>query len=95
MTEQINLTTPVPGTADRTNYIVDELHFQWTRQRIDIYLLANNGERQHFDYEGQVATDLMVALNKADLSTKSLHRRVIEKLVADGLLSGAISGMPE
>jgi hypothetical protein len=38
----------------------------------------------------------MIALNKVNLSTKSLHRRIIEQLQADGLLgTGTISGAPD
>jgi len=46
MTERIDLTVPVPAQPARNNYIVDELHFQRAGQRIDIWLLADNGERQ-------------------------------------------------
>ena len=37
----------------------------------------------------------MKALNKADLSVKSLHRRVLERLIADSFLPGLVSGSPE
>jgi hypothetical protein len=56
---------------------------------------GDNNEYTSIGYEGTEATNLMVALNKANLSTKSLHRRIMEKAIADGKLSGTISGVPD
>ncbi len=42
-----------------------------------------------------MATTLMRVLNKANLFTKSLHKRIMEKAVADGKLTGTISGPPD
>lgn len=41
------------------------------------------------------AVTLMKQINKADFSTKSLIRRIMEKAQADGKLSGTIIGAPE
>ena len=47
-------------------------------------------------YAGAEATTLMRALNTADLSTRSLQRRVVEKLTSDKKIpSGVISGVPQ
>ncbi len=37
----------------------------------------------------------MVALNTANLSIKSPQRRILERLVADGKLTGSIAGTPD
>jgi hypothetical protein len=41
------------------------------------------------------ALNLMIALNKANLTVKSLQRRVLEQLAADGLLAGSVTGTPD
>lgn len=96
--EQCDLTTPAPypppGPAT-ANWKVDELHFLWTARKIEIILRGENGERRNVSYQGDIAAALMTALNVANLSVKSLHRRVIERLIADGHLAGTISGSPD
>lgn len=81
-----------------------KLDLDWEAAEIVIGLKGSNGERRSFTYGGiygatdadrTKATALMVALNKANLSIKSLQRRVLEQLVADGLLAGAITGAPD
>lgn len=92
MAEILTLTSPPPAL---TTYAVVELYFNWDTASIQIGLRGTNGERQTFSYSGVPATALMVALNKANLSIKSLHRRVIEQLQTDGKLTGTISGSPD
>ena len=95
MTEQLDLAVATPATPGRASYIVNILILDREGQRVEIRLRADNGERQQFVYDGAIAMTLMNALNKADLSVKSLHRRILEKLTADGKLDGAISGVPD
>lgn len=95
--EQCNLSTPEvyppPGAA--TNFWrVDDLRFVWSSAIIKIGLLGANGERRTETYTGAIATTLMSALNTTNLSVKSLHRRILERLLADGKLTGTISGTP-
>lgn len=92
--EQFDLTNAItyPST---TNYRVLRLDLNWADAYIHIELRGTNGERFEYAYRGAVATNLMIALNKANLSIKSLHRRVLEQLDADGILDGTISGTPD
>ena len=92
MAELITLTSPLPALS---TYTVVELNLNWDAASIQIGLKGTNGERTHYSYSGATATTLMVALNKANLSIKSLQRRVIEQLVTDGKLAGTISGSPD
>jgi len=47
-------------------------------------------------YEGAEADALLITLNKANLSTLSLEKRVTQKCQADGKLgAGAITGSPD
>jgi hypothetical protein len=107
MAEQIDLTTPDQAKPGTNFYRVSTLTLDYDGGRITIVLMGENGVQRAEVYNdgqdgqgnedpgGTLATTLMRALNKANLSTKSLHRRIIEKLVADGRLSGSISGDPE
>ena len=88
--EQIDI-TPV-ALPSATNYKLNKLHLMWLDKAIRIELVADNGETIEHGYDGDEARNLMIALNKMDLSTKSLQRRVMEKLIADGVLSGTITG---
>jgi len=93
--EQVDLTTPEiwPAPPPATSlWKVDGLFLNWSGQRIIVTLMGQNGEKKHVEYEGQMAITFMVALNKANLSTKSLQRRILERLMADGHLLGTISG---
>lgn len=92
--EQLTLATPVqPPTL--TSYRVDTLSLHWSDASIAIGLRGPNGETATFTYTGPQATVLMQVLNTSDLSTKSLHRRILEKLAADGYLTGSITGSPD
>ena len=91
--EQLDLTTPVVPPSI-THWRVALLRMDWDGAQIQIGLTWPTGESLGFVYSGQTATDLMVALNTANLSIKSLHKRVLERLVSDGKLLGTISGTP-
>jgi hypothetical protein len=92
MAEIITLTTPEPGAQ---NYTVTMLKLDWANAHIFIHLRGDNGAVKTHAYSGATATALMIALNKANLTLKSLQRRVIERLQLDGVISGSISGTPD
>jgi hypothetical protein len=94
MAELITLTAPiVPPSV--TDYRVTGLLLNFGGQKLTVELTGTNGEKLTHSYVGSTAIALMVALNKANLSIKSLQRRVLERLVSDGVLAGAISGSPD
>lgn len=94
--ETLTLTSPeVTPQVTTTDYRVMVLTLNVEGAEIVIVLRGTNGERKEARYNGPQATSLIVALNKANLSIKSLQRRVLEQLVADGKLSGAVSGTPD
>jgi len=96
MAEIVTLTTPLPATA--TLRIADlDLHVRGSIIRIVLAEWANgawvpNGRTIEAQYVGSAADALMLALNKANLTTQSLHTRVIAQLIADGKLVGVVSG---
>lgn len=93
MAEQIDLTIPLPADPRTTsNLRVVGLMLDWKLQQIIIQLEGESNIRRNFNYSGDVAVTLMTALNKANLSVKSLQKRIIERLITDGKLDGTISG---
>lgn len=91
--EQLNLTTPITAPST-TTYKVIFLAMQWPQGQVTIELADENGKTTGYSYNGAEATSLMAALNTANLSVKSLQRRILEKLVSDGKLTGTVSGTP-
>ena len=50
----------------------------------------------YLDSQGEPATVMMTALNKADLTVNSLQKRILEQLVSDGKLApGTVTGTPD
>lgn len=90
--EQVDI-TPVQPPA-RTHYSISRLTLDWDSACIDITLRDNTGETQTHTYSGAEAKNLMRVLNTANLSNNSLHKRTLAKLIADGKLSGTITGTP-
>ncbi len=90
--EILAITSPPP---QQTTWRVNEVYFNWDAQSIQIGLKGTNGEAKHHAYGGATATALLVSLNKANLSTTSLHKRIINQLVGDGVIAGTVSGSPD
>lgn len=92
--EQLDLTVPVAGPTIST-YKIIELRMNWPNGEIDVTLADELGKTITASYRGTVAVSLMLTLNTANLTVKSLHKRIIEKLQADGKLpAGTITGTP-
>lgn len=111
MAEALNLAAPDQAKPGTTKYQVKKLVFdrgiRWdaatsalvadpTSSEIQIVLIGEGGITREFWYTGVTADNLMKTLNNANNSTKSMHRRTLEKLNADGLLNGTtFSGSPD
>lgn len=94
--ERVVLTTPKPTV---TEYRISELLLSWNDGvdcTISVRLEPNvaGPEMQH-RYSGAAACQMLRALNTANLSTVSLQKRIINQLLADKVLSGAVAGTPE
>ena len=94
MAELITLTTPIT-TPTLTTYRVFGLSFNWDTARIDIALRGTNGEEARHSYSSTTATALMNVLNTKNFTSTSLHKEILKRLTADGVLSGNISGSPD
>jgi hypothetical protein len=94
MAEIITLTTPVT-TPNVTTWRVVFLGLDWESATISMGLRGSGGEKLNHAYTGPNATTLMIALNKANLTSNSLHRRILTQLHTDGIVVGTISGSPD
>lgn len=96
--ELVTLSPPIPSV---TSYTITEVQLTWgdgtpTTCRIIIRLKPNvGGTEMRHDYMNDQACTLIRALNKANLSTISLQRRIFNQLISDGVLSGSVTGTPE
>ena len=98
MAERIVLTAPVVTTRTLDGYTLAELNLRrWPSPLIVVRVMGPNGEMQSITYDGTTATTLMTALNKANLSTRSLTARVFDRLVADypQLFTGTVDATPD
>ena len=99
MPEKVTFTTPFSEKPPAIEGQVVQLDMSMRLGRIYAVLACDNGVdliATWSDSAGENATALMRALNKANLSTKSLNRRVIEKGLVDGKWApGTISGAPD
>jgi hypothetical protein len=103
--EELELTDPVTTPPQTTaSYKVTSLVLEWTRVQapatsepgvVSIHLRSNLGEPFAHQYLGQEATDLMKWMNTANFSTSSMHKRILQKLSADGVLPGTVTGAPD
>ena len=93
--EQVDLTTPETRPSINS-YRVARLVLDRLQATVEVTIVAvQTGELKMFEFRGDEATQMMSALNTANLSTNSLQRRILNKLVNDGLLVGTITGTPE
>lgn len=94
--EQIDLLAPDQVQAGTLTYSIAQIVLDQEHGRIVIRLVGGDGERKEVVFgDADNARSMLRALNKVNLSTKSLHRRIMEKLLADGHLAGTISGVPD
>lgn len=99
MAEQLDLATP--WGPQTTRWLVHGITMErghdgttWNPMLsfIEVRLCGDNGQSLTHRWTGQGAENDIIALNKANLSTNSLQRRILNRLTADGVLSGTISG---
>jgi hypothetical protein len=94
MAEQIDLTAPLdPDPRLISSLQVSRLDLNWEGEELNIILYDSaTGWRGNYPYTGQEAVDMMTALNKVNLSNRSLKQRIFDRLIADGRLAGTVGG---
>ncbi len=94
MSEQLDLTTPITPPM-RTSYAFSRLVLDLDSQVIQAVVKGTDGVEVRAEWTGSTAVSLMTILNSANLSTTSLVKRVLQKMVTDGKLpAGSVSGIP-
>ena len=94
--ERVDLTTVDQAQGGTVVYSVAQLVLDWERGRIVVRLVGDNNVRKEVVLgDAENARSMMRSLNKANLSVKSLHRRIMEELITRGYLAGSISGTPD
>lgn len=102
MSETYTLTTPIVPVEPMTTsyYLVRFVVERAPVARLSVLIQSNAGDRIEVRYSddagGTTAATLISNLNTANLSTKSLQRRLFDRLAADGYLpAGAVTGTPD
>ena len=103
MAEIVTLNAAVQADAGATVFRIALLAFDWERALIKIHLkqwsagaFVAGGKHLAVSYDGATATTLMNQLNTVNLSTQSLHQRVMARLLTDGKIpAGTSSGTPD
>jgi hypothetical protein len=96
MAEKVTLTTPLVTNHTVSDYEVTGVFVGRNPFKVTIFYRDTLGNEFSDETVGDAAEPLVKALNKANLSIKSLERRALEKLQADGrIAAGSIAGTPD
>lgn len=96
MPEILTLTTPIPATStlriadfdlNVRGSLIRVVFAEWTAGAF-----VEGGREIVAVWNGPTADALMLALNKANLTTQSLNQRIFAQAIADGKLAGTQSG---
>lgn len=94
MAERIDLTVAETKPSN-ARYTLERLTLDWPAGTIHIQLKGQNGEAKSVVYNSTTTPTgqtLMIALNKANLTTRSLVQRIFDRLLTDGHLVGTVAG---
>lgn len=89
---QERATLTVPEVKTNSQYRVSRLMLDWDGSQITIDLTGTNGETKTCSYLSATATTMMTALNKANLTTRSLNQRIFDRIIADGCIAATVTG---
>lgn len=94
--EQASLSSPmvVVNPSSTSTITVQSLYLNWKDRVVEV-TVGDGTVSKTFIYRGDTALSMMNQLNKANLTSNSLHKRVINQLISDGYLVGTISGNPD
>jgi hypothetical protein len=89
---QERATLTAPEVRTNSAYRVSRLLLDWDTHAIFITLGGTNGEVKTCQYLGATADTLMIALNKANLTSRSLNQRIFDRIIADGCIAATVTG---
>lgn len=92
MAEILTLTSPISITT----FDIVRVDFQWRDSRILVEFSDTTGKVIPAIWEGTAARNLMISLNKANLTSNTLRARIFSQAVTDGKLpAGTVTGTPD
>lgn len=95
MTEQIKINKKV-ATDAQVPFFVDRIEIDFTSNTVIVVLQsAQIKERVSASYAGNEAKPVIAMLNKSNFAGVSMKKKILQRLVADGKLSGEVSGEPD
>lgn len=86
MSQQLDFPSPINVNVGVSNVHLNEFYMNRGLSIVQIGVRGSGGYNQTFKITGQEATDLMITLNKANLTTESLQKRALKYLVTSGRL---------
>lgn len=97
--EAVTLTVPIVKTAT-SSCSLDSLLLDVPRGRIVASLTCNNGDavvKQYDSFSTPTGASLLTTLNRANNSVgnPSMIAKVYNRLIADGVITGTVSGVPQ
>jgi hypothetical protein len=96
--ERVDLTAPIAKVSTQ-NCALDYFVIDVGNSRIKVDLKCNNGDLVSKTYDATTTptgASLLTALNTSNNSAgTSLIRRIYNRLTADGVITGTISGVPQ
>lgn len=96
MPEELVLTDPIVEPEKVTsNYTIGAMTLSGDEKTVAITLRDNFHQPFYVNYYGAEAIEMIKFLNTANFTTKSMHKRLLEKIAADGVLPGTVQGTPD
>jgi hypothetical protein len=104
LAEQLDLSSALTTTAWRVRGLslirgyasaAGSVTLNTANSLIQVSLIGEHGRTLEHSWQGALADADIVALNKVNLTTNSLHKRILQKLITDGVIAGTISGTPD
>lgn len=102
MAERIDLTTPASTTQWRVRSLLMErglfptsaggISLNTAESLIQVGLIGDGGRTLTHTWKGGPADADIVALNKLNLTTNTLNKRILDKLISDGVIVGTTAG---
>lgn len=93
MAEELILT--VPEVKTNRDYRVIAIYKHYPDGIFHVDLRGTNGEHFGHEWRGDIARTFIRALNTANLSIKSEERRILDRLVLEGIIVGTVQGSPD
>lgn len=108
MAESVTLTSPFGAVAATPRWVIRSLHLERGyvatgtsvivvpgNSFISVTLIGEQGHTKQHTWSGASADADIVALNKVNLSSNSLNKRILDRLILDGVISGTSTGSPD